>query len=97
MGYPHPDFLFAQLSHSQFLDWKALYGMEPWGEHRDDLRMARIVWAVFQSQSKRELDESKYRFEWKYANPAPKTAEEYRMKAMGAWAGAGGGITIAEG
>lgn len=40
MGCPHPDYLLAQLTHSQWMEWVAYARIEPFGEPRADLRNA---------------------------------------------------------
>jgi hypothetical protein len=83
--------LLADLTRRQFLDWQTLYSLEPFGQARDDMRMARIVWALLQPHSKKKLDESKFVFNWnyaKYATDAPKDGHEHRLKAMRVWANA---------
>lgn len=90
LGYAHPDFLLADLTYRQFRDWVILHRLEPFGELRADLRMARIAARV----GLRPEDESKLLFRWKYRDAAPATPEDYRLKAMRAWAGAGGGMVV---
>ena len=34
----------------------AFYALDPWGEQRADMRMARMVWAVLQPHTKANID-----------------------------------------
>lgn len=77
----HPDQMLAEMSHGWFEDWRAHYNADPWGERRDDLRMMRIVWAIFQKGVRKTLDESKFGFRFGPAKPPP-SPTEYRDKAM---------------
>lgn len=86
LGILHPDHLFERLTHRQYIDWQLAYELEPWGEFRADLRMARTAWAI-----RGGPDESKYLFHWKHRqSPAPQTADDYRIKAMRVYANQGG-------
>ena len=71
--------LLAELSHAEFEDWLTYYQLEPWGEERADLRMARQVWATLQPHSKKKLDERKFVFD--FAPKREPTPEEYRRRA----------------
>lgn len=80
----------AVLSHRQLEEWAAYYAVEPFGEDRADLRMARQVWATLQPHSKRQLAESDFVFQ--FGPTDPPTPEEYKAKAMRAYLGNGGQI-----
>lgn len=60
--------------------------------------MARLVWAVLQPHSKKNLSEEKFLFQWKAlrAKDAPRDGDEHRRKAMRVWANASeNGLKIA--
>jgi hypothetical protein len=44
--------LERSLSHAEWIEWIAYYGLDPWGDQRDDMRMARLVTAVLAPHSK---------------------------------------------
>jgi hypothetical protein len=87
----HPNQMMAEMPESEFRDWMADYEREPWGEERADMRMARQTWATFQVKSKKKLKEPDFMFKFRN-NQKPPTPEEYRMKAMRAYAANGGRI-----
>lgn len=72
------------LSPRQVSEWKEFYAVEPWGEERADMRMARQVWATLQVASgKKRLDERDYMLT--FEAKAPPTQEEYRERSMRAY------------
>jgi len=70
-----------------------VYQMEPFGDYRDDLRMARLAWATLQAGNKKTLKETDFLFSWKH-NERPLTPQDYKAKAMRAWTGGGGGLIV---
>lgn len=92
----HPDILLDKLTPQQFADWQTFVALEPQGEERADLRAARITWAALQAGRTKELNEANYLFNFRPKESVPLTAEEYKRKAMAAWAGAGGGIEMSD-
>jgi hypothetical protein len=87
----HPDILLAKLSHRQFNEWIRYFELEPWGEERADLRMARQVWAQLQPHSKKKLKEHDYMFQFdQRRKEKPKTPQDYQNKARRAYLGCGG-------
>lgn len=48
----------------QFEDWIDYNTVEPWGEDRNELRNARLVWAVLQPHAKRQLKEKTFMFDF---------------------------------
>jgi len=94
LGVSHPDLLDDLLSDRQISDWTAYYQLEPWGEDRADLRMARQIWAILQPQSKKTLDETDFLFE--FGPKQRQSAEDRKRKAMRITAGLGGRISTAE-
>ena len=63
--------LEATLSAAELREWAAFYSIDPWGEQRADLRMARIAWAVLQVNSKQPIDEAGLRLFPDEANELP--------------------------
>ena len=63
--------LEASLSAAELREWIAFYRIDPWGEQRADLRMARIVWAVLQVNSKQPVSEDELRLFPDEANELP--------------------------
>ena len=53
--------LEASLSAAELREWIAFYNIDPWGEQRADLRMARIAWAVLQANSRQPISEDALR------------------------------------
>ncbi|HEV7299259.1 MAG TPA: hypothetical protein VGN72_07835 [Tepidisphaeraceae bacterium] len=95
LGFAHPDHLLATLTHEQFEDWIAIYPHDPWGEDRDDLRMARMVWATFAAmggKKTKKLKESDFLFSFKTAMDKPQTPEQYAAKARRLYLAQGGRI-----
>lgn len=37
-----------RLSSAEYQEWLAFYGIDPWGEQRSDLRMAKLMGAVLE-------------------------------------------------
>jgi hypothetical protein len=71
-----------------------LYNIDPWGERRADLRAARMTWAALQGpRSGKVPDESKYLLTFRTTRLA-ETPDEYRLRAMSAWASAAGGFVV---
>jgi hypothetical protein len=46
---------------AEYREWLAFYSLDPWGEQRADMRMAKIVWAALQPNSKARLDPNDFR------------------------------------
>lgn len=40
------------LSHAEYIEWRAFYGLDPWGEQRADQRAAQLTAAVLAPYSK---------------------------------------------
>jgi len=78
LGIDHPDYLAERLTPRQLADWADVYAADPWGEQRADMRMARTVWAIFQSPRKQRINERDYLFTFSAAEAAPQTPEEYQ-------------------
>jgi hypothetical protein len=86
--------MMAEMPAREFDDWLAVYENDPWGEERDDRRMARVTWAIFQAAApKAKLKEAPFMLD--YSPKRPLTPEEYKRKSMRAYAGHGGGPSIA--
>ena len=45
--------MLRELSCRQYLDWQIIYGIEPWGEWRSDLRMGILASAVIAPHAKK--------------------------------------------
>lgn len=43
LGFGHPRLMYAELTADEIVDWLAYYSIEPFGERRDDWRMANIM------------------------------------------------------
>lgn len=70
--------MLHELTHEEFESWVNFYQVDPWGEVRADMRMARMCWAVQQIHTKRKIAESVYRLQFL---PAPDvTPEAFRRK-----------------
>lgn len=39
-------------------EWAAFYSLDPWGEQRADMRLARLVWATLAPHAKTPIDEN---------------------------------------
>jgi hypothetical protein len=78
LGIPHPDYLYELLSPGQYDEWVQHHSLRPIGNHRQDMRMARIVWALTQPHSKTQIDETDYLFHWRKTL----TPEDYKEKSM---------------
>jgi len=82
----HPEQMLAEMPRRWFEDWQTVYEENPWGDEREDMRMARIAWAI------RGGKESDYDFRFG-PPPPPPTPDEYRRKSMRAYAMSGGAIS----
>jgi hypothetical protein len=72
--------MLDEMSAGEFDDWCEFYCREPWGEHRADRRMQRLVWAILQPYTKRRLRESDFalRFDIKTATDEG----QYKARSM---------------
>jgi hypothetical protein len=77
--WSHPDAMLAEMTVAEFEDWQTIYGIDPWGEERDDLRMARIVWAALRPHYKRSIRERD--FVLKFSTSREADAAQYRQRA----------------
>ncbi len=85
----HPDEMLDEMGHRQFLDWQRAYRLNPWGEERADMRMARQVWATLQPHvGKKKIRESEFVFDFRPKQAL--TPEQYKLKALKAYAANGG-------
>jgi hypothetical protein len=85
--------LLDKLTPQQFQDWLDFYSLEPWGDERADLRMARIVWATLQKGNPKKVNERDYLFRFDHVSTRAASPEEYKRRSMAAWTGAGGGLS----
>lgn len=49
----------------------AFYCLDPWGDQREDMRMAQTMWAIIQPQTKQRVDPNDYRLFPDEANDLP--------------------------
>ena len=50
----------ASLSAAEYSEWMAFYGLDPWGEQRDDMRMARLAAATLAPHSRASIDANEF-------------------------------------
>ena len=60
----------------------AFWAIDPWGDQRADLRMARMTWAVLQVASKSPVDEDGLRLYPDEANSLPDDVSDNERKWM---------------
>lgn len=60
----------------------AFWAIDPWGDQRADLRMARMTWAVLQVASKAPVDEDGLRLYPDEANNLPEDVSDDERKWM---------------
>jgi len=72
----------ARVDSKEIAEWQAYYKINPFGEIRDDMRMARICSILYNSwrgKGSQSMSESDFMFEF---GKAEKTVDEDMVKAM---------------
>ena len=70
--------MHAELPRREYLDWRARFDAEPWGDERADLRMARLCHVL----TRRLMADSEDGFLFKFGPPAAVSPELYKAKRM---------------
>ena len=70
------------MSAVELREWAAFYSIDPWGEQRADLRMARTVWATIQVNSKAAIDPNDFRLYPDEANDLPDDIDDREKQWM---------------
>lgn len=50
------------MSSAEYAEWQEFYGIDPWGEHRADLRSAHVAYAAFRPHMKGDLSVGDFLF-----------------------------------
>jgi hypothetical protein len=79
LGVPHPDHLLRVLTSKQVAEWQAFLSLEPRGDVRQDIRMARLCQAVMAAGGQGDARMDPWLLEWGEPPPPP-TPEEVQDK-----------------
>lgn len=90
MGVLHPDYLLQELNAEQLADWEAYFTLDPFGNDRDDLRIAQLccLFANANRDSKKhprayKLDEFMFDFGKQYKETKQQSMEDMKQILRG--------------
>lgn len=80
---PHPSRLYEVLDARELAEWRAYYQLEPLGEERADLRMARICAVLANTHSSKQTFELTD-FLFDFGGKKEQSVEEMKKQLLGA-------------